>query len=280
MKKSLWIGALLFSLIFASPDVFAAAPKKKGTTAHKVTSKKRRNYKPPVHLKKTKKKTKARSSAQHKRVAPKKRPVKKQISQAAKKVAPKKNVKKHPGTLIVIDPGHGGFDLGASSHSVIEKILCLSTGLLVKKHLNALGYRVVLTRTRDVFISLKRRTDIANSVRGKLFLSIHYNAAKSASASGIEVYYYKSKDALRARESKKLATTVLGRMLQQTGALSRGVKQGNFHVIRETNMPAILIEGGFITHSQERQKVSDGSYREKLARAIADGVDRYCRGKI
>lgn len=242
-------------------------------TSSKKAHKKKKGYKPPVHLEKSAQKGKK----VHKRASPKKDSVTRQVQKTAKKVVPQKPAPKHPGTLIVVDPGHGGFDLGASSNSVIEKILCLSTGHLVKKYLNALGYRVVLTRTRDVFLSLQQRTDIANKVRGKLFLSLHYNAAKSVSASGIEVYYYNGKDQYRARESKKLATTVLSRMLQQTGAFSRGIKQGNFHVIRETRMPAILVEGGFITHSGERILISDITYREKLAKAIAEGVDRYCK---
>jgi len=260
----------IFFLLFGATQHLEAAPQKKTTQVQKKrkkTAHKKKSYKPPVRLKKKP----APAKQAHKRAPQRKQPVQRKITPtAAKKTSPTK-------PLIVLDAGHGGFDLGASSHSVIEKILCLSTAQLLKKQLNTLGYRVVLTRTRDVFLSLKQRTAIANKVRGKLFLSIHYNAAKSVSASGIEVYYYESGDAHRARESKKLATTVLSRMLQQTGALSRGVKRGNFHVIRETTMPAILIEGGFITNRAERTLISDLKYREKLAKSIADGVDRYCK---
>lgn len=181
------------------------------------------------------------------------------------------------GGVIVLDAGHGGFDYGASTHSCHEKFLCLSTALICKRYLSQMGYRVILTRTRDVFIPLARRAKIANQTKAKLFLSIHYNAAKNSQAHGIEVYYYGKGDQLRQGKSKKLAQSVLSRLLVRTGAVSRGVKTGNFLVIRETSMPSILIEGGFITNPKERARLSESKYRDKVARAIAEGVDRYLK---
>jgi|JI10StandDraft_1071094.scaffolds.fasta_scaffold00378_7 N-acetylmuramoyl-L-alanine amidase len=179
--------------------------------------------------------------------------------------------------LIVLDPGHGGFDIGATVKSIEEKALALKTATLVKQYLHQKGYRVILTRSRDVFISLERRSTIANDTKSKLFVSIHYNAFKDPQASGIEVYYYNKESKWRQDQSKQLATLVLNEMLAATGAKSRGIKTGNFHVIREANMPAILIEGGFITNPQEYSHLSDQKYLEKMATSIADGIEKYLK---
>lgn len=177
--------------------------------------------------------------------------------------------------LVVIDPGHGGYDLGARTSACNEKSLALSTALLAKKYLNERGYQVVMTRSRDVFVSLHHRAQLANKSKGRLFLSLHFNAAKNNSAEGIEVFYYDAKDKYRMNASKKFAQLVLSKMVDQTGATSRGIKGGNFFVIRETSMPAVLIEGGFITNEHERMQLKDVIYREKLAHSIADAVDAY-----
>ncbi len=177
--------------------------------------------------------------------------------------------------LIVLDAGHGGFDMGAASNACCEKSLTLTTAFLTKKHLTNMGYKVIMTRSRDVFISLKQRTAIANKTRAKVFVSLHFNAAKNPKAAGIEVFYYKQGNQWRSKRSKKLATKVLSMMISNTGAISRGVKLGKFHVIRESNMPAILIEGGFITNPKERALLKDKKHLEKIAHAIAEGIDQY-----
>ncbi|MCK4934219.1 MAG: N-acetylmuramoyl-L-alanine amidase [Simkaniaceae bacterium] len=184
---------------------------------------------------------------------------------------------KHRGGLIIVDPGHGGFDRGAACFSCVEKTLTLSTAQMIKKYLNALGYKVVMTRTRDNFISLKKRASIANTTNAKLFLSVHYNSAKSTSASGIEVFYYDSKNKWKRSSSEGLAKNILSEMIQSSGAVSRGVKMGNFHVLRESRMPSVLIEGGFITNQKERDKLLDIKYQEMIAKSIADGVDSYLK---
>jgi len=176
---------------------------------------------------------------------------------------------------IVIDAGHGGFDLGAHSKVCEEKDVCLKTAQLVKKYLLQKGYRVVMTRTRDEFIPLKKRAQIANLSQSQLLVSVHYNAAKSEKASGVEVFYYDEAEPWRAQRSKQVAHLVLNNITSNTGAHSRGVKGGNFCVIRETKMPSILVEGGFITNPNERSKLCDTKYIDTLAIALADGVDQY-----
>ncbi len=179
--------------------------------------------------------------------------------------------------VVILDAGHGGTDEGAKVRSFLEKKLTLLTTLLTKKHLEELGYRVILTRSRDTYVSLPKRVSIANKAKASLFVSIHYNASKSLEAQGIEVFYYNSDEMWRSRASQRLADCVLGRVLDQTDGLSRGVKRGNFHVIRETEMPAVLVEGGFITNQQERGKLKDKHYLDRIAVGIAQGVDRYLR---
>lgn len=177
--------------------------------------------------------------------------------------------------LIVIDAGHGGDDIGAQVKNIKEKSLALQTATLVKQYLHAKGYRVILTRSRDVFLPLKKRTAIANDTKSKLFVSIHFNAFKSPQPHGIEIYYYNKGSKWRQNASKKLADTVLHKMIEATGAKNRGVKYGNFHVIRETEMPAILVEGGFITNPAEHTNLSNKAYVEKMARSIATGIEQY-----
>ena len=247
---------------------------KKVTTANKTVSKtttpvKKVTPKPAVSKTAVKPAAKKVTTA-NKTVSKASTPVKKTTTIKSVKKESYKNDK-----LIILDAGHGGYDLGCRLSSCNEKSLALSTTLMIKKYLNNMGYRVLLTRSRDIFISLKRRTEIANETKSKLFVSIHYNAAKNTDAKGIEVFYYKSKDKWRTGSSKKLAVRVLSKLIDRTGAKNRGVKDGNFFVIRETNMPAVLIEGGFITHENERSLLKDSGYREKIARGIAEGIDSY-----
>lgn len=177
--------------------------------------------------------------------------------------------------LIIVDAGHGAVDLGAHNSKCIEKNVCLATALLLKKHLTEIGYRVEMTRDTDKFIPLKDRVRFANGNHADLFISIHFNAAKNHSAQGIEVFYYHKKDQFRSSLSKRLGQYVITKMIAKTGAESRGVKHGNFCVIRDTQMPAILVEGGFITNAKEVKLLNDKRYLDKLAFAISEGVDRF-----
>jgi len=177
--------------------------------------------------------------------------------------------------LIVLDPGHGGYDVGARYYCCDEKSLALSMALLTKKHLTEMGYRVILTRSRDVFIPLETRAMIANETKGKLFVSIHCNAAKNALAKGIEIFYYTCSDKWRSGSSKKLASRILSKVIERTGADDRGVKEGNFFVLRETKMPSIIVETGFMTHPDEIHLLKDILYRDKIAKGISEGIDSY-----
>ena len=181
---------------------------------------------------------------------------------------------------IVIDPGHGGTDLGARGKLPYceEKKLCLLTARLVKQYLNQLGYHVVMTRSTDAAVSLQQRVEIAHQSNADLFVSLHYNSSRNPTAHGIEIFFFDSKEyKSRASSSKKLADSILARVLRRTMAVSRGVKKGNFYVIRETSIPAVLLEGGFISNPQERAALKTKEYQERIARGVADGIDAFMK---
>lgn len=185
-----------------------------------------------------------------------------------------------PKPVIVIDAGHGGKDFGAKcpDPQTEEKALNLQTALVLNNLLQQKGYRTILTRAEDFFVPLKLRADFANSNRATLFVSVHYNSAPSKAAEGVEVYYYDNKDDLsRTSRSKILAQKVLDRVIASTKMKSRGIKNGNFAVIRETRMPAILIEGGFMTNDKELARLRDPAHIQLMAESIARGVQDYLR---
>ncbi len=185
-----------------------------------------------------------------------------------------------PRPVIVIDAGHGGKDIGAMcpDPQTEEKALNLQTALILNQMLQKKGYRTILTRGEDFFVPLKLRADFANSNRATVFVSVHYNSAPNKKAEGVEVYFYDSQDNLsRTSRSKILAQKVLDRVIASTKMKSRGIKNGNFAVIRETRMPAILIEGGFMTNEKELARLRDPAHIQLMAESIANGVQDYFR---
>ena len=183
---------------------------------------------------------------------------------------------------VVLDVGHGGTDQGARANGPYceEKKICLLTARLVKQYLEQLGYHVVMTRSADHFISLPRRVEIATQANANIFVSIHYNSCRSPEANGVEIWFFDSKEnKTRAAASRKLADSILKRVIRNTDAKSRGVKKGNFYVTRETTMPAVIVEGGFISNPQERALLKSRDYQEKIAQGIADGVDQYFKAR-
>lgn len=181
--------------------------------------------------------------------------------------------------FIILDPGHGGHDVGTQSISkprYQEKSFNLITARHVRRYLQQAGYRVVMTREDDTFVSLDKRAAMANEQQPDLFVSIHYNSAPSAEAQGIEVFYFLSKEnKARTQKSKKLAQNILKNVLKHTDANSRGVKSGNFLVIRETTVPAVLIEGGFLSNEAELLNIKNPDYVKKLAWGISKGIEDY-----
>jgi N-acetylmuramoyl-L-alanine amidase len=171
---------------------------------------------------------------------------------------------------VVIDAGHGGRDHGGQWGRVYEKHLALDTSVRLEKHLKRMGYRTVMTRRGDYFLTLPQRCQIANRYRNAIFVSVHFNYTWKQEVSGLETFYHNS-------EGQKLANQVQNRMIRYTRSIDRDEKFARYYVIRNTNMPSILVEGGFVSNEAERNRMKSGRFREALARAIADGIQRYDR---
>ena len=170
------------------------------------------------------------------------------------------------GTTVVIDAGHGGHDRGGiPGQRVSEKEMTLDVARRLKSVLTASGYRVVMTRDSDIFVPLGTRTAIANSYRNAIFVSVHFNSATRRGASGIETYFY-------SRESLPLASAIHHYVAGGAPSENRGVRRRGYFVLRRTNMPAVLVECGFLTNPTEAAYAQNASYRQKLAEGIAAGV--------
>ena len=189
---------------------------------------------------------------------------------------------------IFLDPGHGGSDPGAISGGVREKDLTLSVYNKVSSKLASLGYTVLTSRNVDKDVDLVDRADQANKANADMLLSIHFNAGGRGIARGIETYYYQAtadrvpkinkenhNNPERLEKSRKLANKVQQNLLYQTGANDRGVKRASFTVLRETSIPSILVELGFIDNPEERNKIKTNEYQERLVNGIVDGIVEY-----
>ena len=169
---------------------------------------------------------------------------------------------------VVLDPGHGGHDRGATIGYVFEKHLALDTARRVEQLLKKEGIRVVMTRSNDTFIPLPGRAEMGNRYPNALFVSIHYNDSKGG-GSGVESYYHFS-------ASYSLAAYIQAYLVKRTKVTNRGVKHANFHVIRNTTRnPAVLIECGFVSNPTERSRMMTGEFRARIAEGIAQGIVAY-----
>src|SRR5881396_2495479 len=167
---------------------------------------------------------------------------------------------------VVIDAGHGGHDRGGiPGQSVAEKEMTLDVAQRLRNVLAASGYRVVMSRDSDVFVSLPTRVAIANSYRNAIFVCIHFNATQRSGAGGIETYFY-------SRDSLQLASAIHSYVAGGAPSSNRGVRRRGFYVLRKTNIPAVLVECGFLTNPTEAAYAQTASYRQKLAEEIAAGV--------
>ena len=168
--------------------------------------------------------------------------------------------------IVVIDAGHGGHDRGGiPGQRVAEKDMTLDVAQRLRNVLSASGYRVVMTRDSDVFVPLATRVAIANSYRNAIFVCIHFNATQRRSAGGIETYFYSS-------DSLPLASAIHRLVVGGAPSSNRGVRRRGYYVLRKTNIPAVLVECGFLTNPTEAAYAQTVSYRQKLAEEIAAGI--------
>ncbi|CYU85640.1 GBS Bsp-like repeat-containing protein [Streptococcus suis] len=189
---------------------------------------------------------------------------------------------------VYIDPGHGGRDSGASYGGVHEKNLALSVSNKLRDNLVQRGINVLMTRDGDYDVDFKtERSRMTNESNADLFISIHFNAtgAGVSNSSGIETYWYQydpeyqpkinkemHNNPTRLAESEILANKVQESLIKETGAVNRGVRRETFAVLRETAIPAILVELGFMDNPSELQVIKQDSYHTRLAKALAQGV--------
>ena len=198
---------------------------------------------------------------------------------------------------ICLDPGHGGKDPGFQVSGHDEKKYTLLLAQELRDQLARAGFKVSLTRSRDTFLELPDRPDLARRQKADLFVSLHFNAFPSAPASvqGAEVYcltpagapstnakgevggagwyagnQYNAKNLLLAYQMQKALT-------QEAGVEDRAVHRARFAVLRDAVMPAVLVEAGYMSHPVEGKKIFDAGYRRQLARAMVDAIKEYER---
>lgn len=169
---------------------------------------------------------------------------------------------------VVLDPGHGGDDPGAVAGTVYEKDINLAIALKVRDYLSEQdGIVISMTREDDSFLALTERAELANKKEADLYVSIHANALDDESYSGLFTFYHSDK-----RSSKKPAELIQRAASEATGATDRGVRSENYVVLRETEMPAVLVETGFMTCPEELALLIDAEYQSRMARGITNGI--------
>lgn len=180
--------------------------------------------------------------------------------------------------IIVIDAGHGGKDPGATSVSKrYEKDFNLAMALKLDKKLRELGYNTIMTRNTDVFVDLYERAGIANDANADLFVSIHGNSHTSKTHAGIQVLYCPAFNSdFKEVDQHPFAKAMMTALLEGTGAIDKGIIQRpNLVVLRETKMPAVLVEAGFLSNSAEEKLLFTESYQNKIIDSIVKGIENY-----
>lgn len=182
--------------------------------------------------------------------------------------------------LVVLDPGHGGTDPGAIGlQGTREKHLNFVMATKVKAILEKAGAKVVMTRQTDVDVSspdasdrdeLKARTLVANNRNADVFISIHHNSSASSDMNGTTTYYFR-----KTLFDVVLAQSIQNEMVKAGGLANQGVRTANFFVVKNTSMPAALLEIGFISNSQEEQLCNNAVFQQKMAQAIVTGIDQF-----
>ena len=188
------------------------------------------------------------------------------------------------GKKIVLDPGHGGNDAGAIGPTgVMEKTVTLNVARELRKLLEAEGAQVIMTREGDTTVSAKgakasdieelgARCEVANRVGADIFISIHADSFTRPEARGTTGYYYSKSTSGRGQ---KLADCIRRNLVEQLGTPSRGTQPCNFYVVKHTDMPATLIELGFISNKEEEQLLNSKEGVQKAAQGILDGIEDY-----
>lgn len=181
-------------------------------------------------------------------------------------------IKNKENELIVIDPGHGGYDVGAENGQIYEKDINLNVANYVCDILGKSGYIPVLTRNSDVFVSVEDRVDFVNNIKPKLFVSIHCNDNNESSAEGTEILYNVKDDGSKFN-SYWLSEMLLESIIASSGTRKREVINGNaIHIVRNSQVPVALIELGFMSNEGDLTLLSTNQGQKRFAQGIADGI--------
>ena len=174
--------------------------------------------------------------------------------------------------VIVIDAGHGGHDRGGMpGQRIPEKAYALDVAKRLDSVLRRAGFRTVMTRRGDYFVTLQDRCNISNAQSRAVFVSIHFNGAPNSDAYGIETYYYSGRD------SVMLADRIFRNLVSYTGSPGRFVRSRPLYVLSHARHPAVLCELGFLTNRDEARRIDTSSYRQRLAEAIGRAIISSCR---
>ena len=169
-------------------------------------------------------------------------------------------------STVVLDAGHGDYDWGAKAVSgEHEKHLALDVVLRMKPLLQQAGYRVILTRERDVFIPLASRVAVSNRLRNAIFVSVHFNMTNRRAVGGIETFYY-------SLHSRRLARNIQQEILKAYPTNNRGVRTARFHVLRNNIRPSTLLELGFVSNPYDNSYIQNPAIRQRLAELIVRGI--------
>lgn len=186
--------------------------------------------------------------------------------QGAKVLEPKE---REPGTkLVVLDAGHGGKDQGTSAGEILEKDINLAVVKKLAEVLQDEKTMVIFTREDDTKVGLEERAAFANENEADLFVSLHCNYCEDdAGVQGLECYYRED-----SKEGEALANQVVQAVAEEEQIVNRGTRTANFRVLCKTQMPAVLVEMGYLSNAEERGKMTEKAYQEVLAERIAQGV--------
>ncbi|MBE3577503.1 MAG: N-acetylmuramoyl-L-alanine amidase [Limnochordales bacterium] len=186
---------------------------------------------------------------------------------------------------IAVDPGHGGPDPGAKRGGLVEKDVVLDIALRLERLLLQAGAEPLLTRRSDDEFTdgerisgnkkkeLSHRAEMANRINAQIFLSVHANAFPESKWHGAQVFYQRGSE-----EGRRLAEAIQAELVRMLPPNRRRALAGDFRVLRETKMPAVIVEVGFLSNPQEAARLADPNYRQRLAEAIFSGLIRYYRG--
>ncbi len=196
-------------------------------------------------------------------------------------------------TKVILDPGHGGKDSGAKNAIGREKDITLKVARMMRDNLKRRGFQVILTRNSDKYLSLEERVRIANQHQGAIFISLHFNSGGRGQAHGIETFSLSPKGVAHYGRGLKnsdftnrtgnaqdaaniaLATAIHGTVLDGTKRLDRGVRRARFSVLTGVKHPAILLEGGFLSHGQEGRLITSTRYQRLLADSVVNAIVKY-----